>query len=89
MQDFRYSRYKISRHLDQESRFDKTGGISRDCNKEHVRNVTILYRRHHRLSAPTCARSFSRYYLVLSRSRYCTFPIRDDRFSFTRSTILT
>lgn len=27
MQDFRYSRSKISRHLDQESRFDKAAGI--------------------------------------------------------------
>lgn len=43
MQDFRYSRSRISRHLDQESRLDETVGINRDCNKDHVRrNVTIL-----------------------------------------------
>lgn len=31
--------------LDQESRFDEIVGISRDCNKDHARNATILYKR--------------------------------------------
>lgn len=37
-----------------ESRLEETVGINRDCNEDHARNVTILYRRRHRLSAPTC-----------------------------------
>jgi len=57
MQDFRYSRSRIFRHLDQESRFDETTGTSRDCNKDHARNITILY-----LAHLLCGRFFSRYY---------------------------